>query len=402
MKILISESQLQTITLNEVQLKDGVREIYQDNNVVVSTIDGGESDQKFRGFVQVKNLTNQYMTILVEKGDEWGYRGEEEIKYDEAPIKPYLYSNISFIIDPNKQNEGGYSKTNFNITYYLKGKTKTIKADYGWFSAGKKNNINKCKTDRGYDKLKLAVNWWKNWLNNNTTKSKFGKVFNYDNKKVENQFNTYNTILDDIKLEYVYDRNKPNSAYVRPSLLQIEGGYNIPITINCAIGDSDIVSTMTHEIQHILADNHKFHPYSDNIFTFYKDMLFTDTSKELSGVKNKKSNLYNFLVNTGFKPDDVNNIIYNYEWRLENDVKHLKNPNEVNSELSETRKALNLKPGQDITLDMLIKNVGNGAVMMFINVWIYSKQPISQFLSQQNSLAKNTSPIDITGTSNLT
>ena len=402
MKILISESQLQTITLNEVQLKDGVREIYQDNNVVVSTIDGTELNQKFRGFVQVKNLTNQYMTILVEKGDEWGYRGEEEIKYDEAPIKPYLYSNISFIIDPNKQNEGGYSKTNFNITYYLKGKTKTIKADYGWFSAGKKNNINKCKTDRGYDKLKLAVNWWKNWLNNNTTKSKFGKVFNYDNKKVENQFNTYNTILDDIKLEYVYDRNKPNSAYVRPSLLQIEGGYNIPITINCAIGDSDIVSTMTHEIQHILADNHKFHPYSDNIFTFYKDMLFTDTSKELSGVKNKKSNLYNFLVNTGFKPDDVNNIIYNYEWRLENDVKHLKNPNEVNSELSETRKALNLKPGQDITLDMLIKNVGNGAVMMFINVWIYSKQPISQFLSQQNSLAKNTSPIDITGTSNLT
>ena len=87
MKILISESQLQTITLNEVKLKDGVREIYQDNNVVVSTIDGGELNQKFRGFVQVKNLTNQYMTIVVEKGNQWGIRGEEEIKYDKAPIK---------------------------------------------------------------------------------------------------------------------------------------------------------------------------------------------------------------------------------------------------------------------------------------------------------------------------
>jgi hypothetical protein len=158
---------------------------------------------------------------------------------------------------------------------------------------------------------------------------------------------------------------------------------------------------MTHEIQHILADNHKFHPYSDNIFTFYKDMLFTDTSKELSSIKNKKSNLSNFLVNTGFKPNDVNNIIYYYEWRLENDVHHLKNPNEVNSELSEARKALNLKPGQDITLDMLIKNVDNDAVMVFINIWMYSKKSITQFLSQQNSLAKNTSPIDITGTSNL-
>jgi hypothetical protein len=50
---------------------------------------------------------------------------------------------------------------------------------------------------------------------------------------------------------------------------------------------------------------------------------------------------------------------------------------------------------------MVIKNVGNEAVMMFINVWIYSKKSITQFLSQQNSLAKNTSPIDITGTSNL-
>jgi hypothetical protein len=106
-------------------------------------------------------------------------------------------------------------------------------------------------------------------------------------------------------------------------------------------------------------------------------------------------------VNTGFKPNDVNNIIYYYEWRLENDVHHLKNPNEVNSELSEARKALNLKPGQDITLDMLIKNVDNDAVMVFINIWMYSKKSITQFLSQQNSLAKNTSPIDITGTSNL-
>ena len=161
MKILISESQLQTITLNEVQLKDGVREIYQDNNVVVSTIDGGELDQKFRGFVQVKNLTNQYMTIVVEKGNQWGNRGEEEeIKYDKAPIKSNSYSNISFIIDPNKQNEGGYNKTNFNLTYFIKGNRKTINVNYGWFSAGKKNSINKCKTDRGYDKLikKLKTN----------------------------------------------------------------------------------------------------------------------------------------------------------------------------------------------------------------------------------------------------
>jgi hypothetical protein len=406
MKILISESQLQTITLNEVKLKDGVREIYQDNNVLVSTIDGGELNQKFRGFVQVKNLTNQYMTILVEKGNQWGIRGEEEeIEYDKAPIKSYSYSNISFIIDPNKQKEGGYYKTNFNLTYFIKGNRKTINVNYGWFSAGKKNNINKCKTDRGYDKLKLAVNWWKNWLNNDSTKFKFGKTFNYDNKKVENQFNTYNTILDGIKLEYVYDTNLPNSAYVSPAVLQRmnirEGGYNIPVTINCGVGDNDIVSTMTHEIQHILADNHKFHPYSDNIFTFYKDMIFNDKSKELSSVKDKKSNLSNFLVTTGFKPDDVSIIIKDYEWRLENDVHHLKNPNEVNSELIEARKALNLKPGQDITLDMLIKNVDNDAVMMIINIWMYSKKSITQFLSQQNSLAKTTSPIDITGTSNL-
>jgi hypothetical protein len=111
MKIVITESQLQTITLNEVKLKDGVREIYRDDNVVVSTRDGREVSERFTGNVQIYNITNQYIIILVEKGDEWGYRGEEEIEYDKAPIKPNSYSHINFIINPNKQKEGGYSKT---------------------------------------------------------------------------------------------------------------------------------------------------------------------------------------------------------------------------------------------------------------------------------------------------
>ena len=87
-------------------------------------------------------------------------------------------------------------------------------------------------------------------------------------------------------------------------------------------------------------------------------MLFTDTSKELSSIKDKKSNLSNFLVNTGFKPDDVNNIIYYYEWRLENDVHHLKNPNEVNSELSKFQ----AEYAEDLNkqTDLLFKQKRNG------------------------------------------
>ena len=79
MKIVISESQLRSITLNEVgtSTERKARNIYSDDNVLVRTIDGEELNQKFKSFVQVKNLTNQYMAIFVEKGDEWGYRGEE-------------------------------------------------------------------------------------------------------------------------------------------------------------------------------------------------------------------------------------------------------------------------------------------------------------------------------------
>ena len=63
MKIILTESQLKTITLNEVKLKDGVREIYRDDNVVVSTRDGKEVSERFEGNVQIYNITNQYIII---------------------------------------------------------------------------------------------------------------------------------------------------------------------------------------------------------------------------------------------------------------------------------------------------------------------------------------------------
>ena len=392
MKLIISESQLRAITLNEAEFAKE-RIIYTDDNIEVFTFDGVKMSQDFYASIRVVNRTKQYMTLLIEKGDNWGYRGEGEIEYDKAPIKPGTTSEIKFDVSVGRIKNPGYNRTVFNLTYMLRGVRKAIKVDYSWrtyteYDKQQLQNqiISKCKKSRGYDKLKPAVDWWRKWLNNDTTKAKFAKLFNYDANTVAEKFSDYNKILDGIKIKYVYDASVPNSAWA-----EVNGkGFGAPMTMNCAVEDKNVVSVMIHEIQHLLNDYHKFHPFSDNIWTYYRDLL-SPPSSDVKDIKTKlkQQNLIDYLVKTGFDLTAANSIVSRYKWRIENDELHLKNPNETTSELYQVREALKLKPGQDITKEMLIRNWDNTEVLVLIHIWLYSRQTLDSFLSYYNSIAKS-------------
>jgi hypothetical protein len=238
-----------------------------------------------------------------------------------------------------------------------------------------------CKRNISDEDLKSAITRWKSWLNNQATKDRFGKTFKYDKNTVNKHFAEYNNLLGQIKMDYVFS-DKPNGGWVSKLKPKI-------ITINCRISSNmnpeSVQNLLIHEIQHVLDNYHKFHPYSDNMFTFYRDIIL-DTLNPPSEENIKDEEVKKLLINSGIK-NNLNKIIYSYKWRLKNDVEHLRDPNEIMSSLSELRLSLNIKPSQKITIEMLNDNSLNFTVIMFINQWLFSKKSLTEFLNTSNSIA---------------
>lgn len=255
------------------------------------------------------------------------------------------------------------------------------------------NNIfSNCKRNVGAEQLKGAITWWKSWLNHDATKKRFAKTWKYDASTVAKHFQEYNKILSQIKINYVYDEKKNNRGWVST---KSNKGYNIPVTINCRIASempaNDTESLFIHEIQHILDSYHQFHPYADDIFTFYKDMI-VDLTSDTPEVNEEQ--ITNRLKSIGFKDMDIIRIIDDYKYRVAEDTLHLKNKNELMSTLTEVRRVMGLKPDQMITKQLLIQHANNSDVVVFISQWLYSKKGLVDFLGFSNSIAMNKSTTD--------
>ena len=178
-------------------------------------------------------------------------------------------------------------------------------------------------------------------------------------------------------MEYVFS-DKRNKAWVSPKFFS--NGYNLPITINCSMSidarRDDLNKLLIHEIQHILDDYHKFHPYSD------MDLDTTSGNPKVNTDVLKKN-----LRSVGFNDTAVQSIIMSYFFRLKNSINHLKHPNEIMSTLSEVRSILKLTPNQKITKEMIIKNYRKDDIMLFICQWLYSGKTLDNFLNFSNSIA---------------
>jgi len=248
-----------------------------------------------------------------------------------------------------------------------------------------------CKKNVNNDLLLKAKTWWKNWLNNSSSKERFRKTFNYNQNQVERHFAVYNNIINKVKMEYVFQLSNPNHAWV------MDGSPYNSIIVNCLktskSSPSELESLLIHEIQHLLGEYHKFYPYQDDEQVELNSGEWVD-KKGLFPIPNDweglnpggKGALKTHLISQGFK-QNVNEIIDEYIWYLENDVAHLRNSTEILSSLNQVRKLLNLRPDQKITKEMLINNSDEEDIIVFICQWLYSKKTLSDFLNFSNSIA---------------
>jgi len=377
--------------------------LYSDNNIsvvcenfntkknAVKVSDRGWGKPVVTLIVYNKTSKSKILFTVVRVGSSY-LKLPEERSFEILPnsFPPYI------TMDLDESKTGNFS-VNLTFAYTLPGTPAISKTILIPFTRSTKiyDPNTECKQKFSYKDLKKVTDWWRSWLNNNNTKNKFAKIFKYDRETVEKHFENYNKILNQIKLEYINDDKKPG-AYVKPSYLQnrgiTTGGYDIPLTINCAVIEDyfNPQSTMVHEIQHILDSYHKFHPYKDdrNIIDFYSGLI-----KGITQVKpNNSSNYFNgvrkFLQNYGFTSDGISKIMNVYEDRVKNDVLHLTDPNEMTATLFQVRMKLNLKPGQQITKQMLIDNADKFVeVRDFICQWLYSKQSLDKYLGYQNTIA---------------
>lgn len=392
MKIIISENQYTRVLLNENTLTERIW--YRDDKITISfpnfnTKIGAFNLQYFGHeglMLEVSNITdNSPVTFQIIRFNSPYMKVNEGKPSVVIPQKRY---GMMFIDIDNAKD--GVSTYGFTFFYVIPGSSPVFKSINIPVYTDK---FAKCQQANNEEGLKYAIDWWKKWLNQPSTKDRFSKLFKYDKNTTEKHFAEYNKILNsNIKLEYV-DSSKPNGGWVNPKI------YKDKIFVNCRIAFNydreSSISFLIHEIQHLLNNYHPFHNSRDpdsNIFSFYIDKISSvfDEPKKIDTESLKK-----YLNDMGFDDKSSSEIVSSYEWRLLVDELHLKNPNEVMSSLSELRETLNLKPNQKITKEMLINNANNSNVKIFISQWLYSGKSFEEFLNYSNSLAmRNLKPSD--------
>lgn len=411
MNILVTESQYNRVVLNEqnkefVLWKDAVIKITTGidpkQGAVIPNYDLPEDDTLMILNSRVENISDKKIIFNLMKSNSPGLkRINIKEKFTEGTNLSTL--NLSVILEPNEsayfsfnisRSRRGLFTQSFGVSYVVVGSKNAVYKSIiiPIYYPSDEEKIKPCKAKYNSNLLKSATDWWKSWLNNQSTKNRFAKSFKYDKSTVEKHFAEYNKILTQIPMEYVLS-SKPNGGWVRTS--PFSNGYDIPIVINCSVAmdyePNESLSFMIHEVQHVLNDYHKFHPYEDMSYQD-EDSSEGDIS---SPSKNNDKVIEKFLMTQGFNFESSVKITDRYLWMKENDMDHLKHPNEMMSSLSEVRRWLNLTPDQKITKEMIMKKLNNqknyeDEILVFLSQWLYSKKTLEDFLNFSNSIAMRT------------
>lgn len=208
--------------------------------------------------------------------------------------------------------------------------------------------------------LSKAKKYWIEWLSNPITKAKFMKNWEIKNyNEVDNIFKKYIDAINKMKLVY-YDKyisggEQDNSyAFVRP-------GFEDKIYINCSLDDNEKYNTLVHEIQHILYHIKPLNPTKQvgDVFVNDKTQLMTiHDFVELSAEDKKEGEVINRNMISSLKNHNLNEYaLFNWLVRARKQYdkhdKYVCEKTEKMSNIMAIRSHLNIKPGEDITVEML-------------------------------------------------
>lgn len=405
-KIIITESQLKTIILKENNSEElDERVIYEDDNINLSiwapqnkVIKMGYGDIRYIK-IKVYNKSKKPLVLTVEGANNWGYRGEYDLNFTKEPIFPTKYGNIKFSIDGSARSDGGFFNTTLNVMYITGNVNKNVSLRVGFTKPSRDETINYCKKFYNDSELEKVKSTLTSWLKDPITMQKYMKNWKKTKEEVNDIFEDYLDIVQKVKFKYTIDPTKDFMGRVEPRNFNnwFKTAAFVPVTINCvqkyiesSIKEKNIEPLLIHEIQHLFNLVHPWHPEgeSPNKKTSPSDFssaIISTLDKNVSAEKE----VTNRLIQDGFDPIKAKFFVSDY-FRLlsKGKASYLEQSNELASFVLGFRRFLNLKPGEQITQEQLIKNGDQNQAFWILNFYIHSKLPFNQFLSQINSYAK--------------
>jgi len=410
MRILIKKSQYNVLLEeNNPNIQKAYNEIIKGANYPLGT----SKDTILGALNYIKTVKDFESLRLMFKDKKTGYDSIEKMineEYDRLDyndiikLQEKLYS-IGVILDfSNGKNEFGYQ--------FFMGEVKiTYEKDF--------TNIPKVTSKcilKYTPLLKQAQDYWRKWLSVPITKQKFRTNWNaqlknekqlfpsmIDGKKVDDIFEEYIDCIDNLKLVF-YDNtmSHPPGGNIRTdknAYAFVNKKTPENIYVNCSLNDDDPLGTLIHEIQHLLYHIKPLNPSItiQNAFLKPGDKKLS-IKDDLIGASKKNINNSKDLINAsqslGVK--EITLIKWLLQVELENtytnDPGYMCRETEKASNIQAVRHLLNIKPGQNITPQML-KPYINGEKYHTDITWILlcwaSKgfKDINLFLSDLNKLA---------------
>ena len=252
--------------------------------------------------------------------------------------------------------------------------------------------------------LKQAKDYWIQWLSNPITKSKFKKNWNVgvDNKidgiTVDDLFKKYINTLNPINLVY-YDNITSKYVNVQGDYAYVNKSEPTKIYVNCSQDDDTPYETLIHEIQHTLYNIKPLNPSVKIGDVFVNDKTkkmtpstFFSSNSSQNNIESSSTNIESVAKTYNINKDTLNWWLNNAKVDEKETPGYSCRTTEKMSNIMAIRKHFNLKPGGNITKEMLIpyiegdKNDTN--IYWVLSCWALNGFPdINIMLNKINQLA---------------
>jgi len=412
MRIIIKESQYNVLLEeNNPNIQKAYNEIIKGANYPLGT----SKDTILGAFNYIKTAEEFHTLRLMFKDKKTGYGSIEEMineEYDRLDfddiikLQEKLYSIGVMLNFYRGENKFG--------TSFFSGEVK-ITYEKNFENIKKSRKINSKCTSKYPPLLKQAQDYWKKWLSNPITKQKFRKNWNVppkndmiDGKKVDDIFEEYIDCIDNLKLVF-YDNTMIHPPGVsKVNLIKTKSAYAFVnqytpenIYVNCSPNDNDPLGSLIHEIQHLLYFIKPLNPSITiaNVFLKPGDKKLSIKDVYDSSKKNDSNDSDNYSKDLIKASQSLDVEEYTLDgWLQRSKETHTEDPGymcretEKASNIQSVRHLLNIKPGQNITPQMLKPYINYKKFHTDID-WVLmcwaSKgfKDINLFLSDLNKLA---------------
>jgi hypothetical protein len=380
------------------EIVDAVEGFGTDTNKLLSAIIRLKDQNEFKYLLTLfKDKKTGYSDFFEMINEEFEFDNWKEAEFLISALKNINVFTIAFI--PTNHFGAKIFKGNFKLVNY--GYNNEIPE-----TPETKKKMESCRTLWG-KVLPNAIKWWRDWLLDPITKKKF--LSNYsDNPNTANQYYypKYFELLNRIKLNF-YNNNmiSVNGVKVEKDAFAFVIGSNGNIYVNCTfnINQVEIEETLIHEIQHMIYDIKPLNP-NKKISSVFGKNDFGKKSKEqiksefLSNRSNKTKKYSPDIIAVSKKLNVDPWYIYYLKRKVNKEIANSDDPGylcretEKMSNIATIRRILGIKPGQNITFDMvkpyITRDKENTEFYWFLLCWAQRGfTDINKMLQNINQLA---------------